>query len=105
MRPGGRLKTHFGNAPRLTVHLALIVPAGEIRMSVGYETVRWEEGRVLAFDDTFIHQVIHNGDEPRYVMNVWMCHLCHRKAVDVLASCQFLCRGVTGCNLAGIDAR
>merc|ERR1719265_320062 len=44
MRPGGRLKPHFGNAPRLSVHLGLIVPStGEISMSVGYETIRWEE--------------------------------------------------------------
>merc|ERR1719433_1385176 len=76
MRPGGRLKPHFGNAPRLSVHLGLIVPPGEIRMSVGYESIRWEEGKVIVFDDTFIHQVTHNGVEPRFVMNVWMCHPC-----------------------------
>jgi len=76
MSPGGRLKPHFGNAPRLSVHLGLIVPPGEIKMSVGYETVRWEEGRALVFDDTFIHSVTHNGVEPRYVMNIWMCHPC-----------------------------
>lgn len=76
MRPGGRLKPHFGNAPRLSVHLGLIVPDGEIRMNVGYESVTWEEGKVIVFDDTFIHQVVHNGMEPRYVMNVWMCHPC-----------------------------
>eukprot|EP00434_Breviolum_minutum_P005406 symbB.v1.2.004766.t1/scaffold274.1/size244435/7 len=76
MRPGGRLKPHFGNAPRLSVHLGLIVPDGEITMSVGFEQVRWEEGKVIAFDDTFIHQVVHNGLEPRYVMNLWMCHPC-----------------------------
>jgi len=76
MSPGGRLKPHFGNAPRLSVHLGLIVPPGEIRMSVGYESVTWEEGKVIVFDDTFIHQVVHNGNEPRFVMNVWMCHPC-----------------------------
>mmetsp|Transcript_82996 Transcript_82996/g.238554 ORF Transcript_82996/g.238554 Transcript_82996/m.238554 type:complete len:528 (-) Transcript_82996:29-1612(-) len=76
MSPGGRLKPHFGNAPRLSVHLGLIVPDGEIRMQVGYETVRWEEGKTVIFDDTFIHQVVHNGEKPRYVMNLWMCHPC-----------------------------
>lgn len=76
MSPGGRLKPHFGNAPRLSVHLGLIVPDGEIRMNVGYESVRWEEGKVIVFDDTFVHQVVHNGLEPRYVMNLWMCHPC-----------------------------
>ncbi|CAE7250919.1 arl2bp [Symbiodinium microadriaticum] len=76
MRPGGRLKPHFGNAPRLSVHLGLIVPDGEISMYVGYEELKWQEGKVIAFDDTFIHQVLHNGVEPRYVMNLWMCHPC-----------------------------
>lgn len=76
MRPGGRLKPHFGNAPRLSVHLGLIVPDGEIRMSVGYSSVRWEEGKVIVFDDTYIHQVVHNGVEPRWIMNLWMCHPC-----------------------------
>lgn len=76
MRPGGRLKPHFGNAPRLSVHLGLIVPDGEIRMNVGYSSTRWEEGKVIVFDDTFIHQVVHNGVEPRFVMNLWMCHPC-----------------------------
>jgi hypothetical protein len=76
MRPGGRLKPHFGNAPRLSVHLGLIVPDGEISMAVGYEKVKWEEGKVIVFDDTYIHQVTHNGNEPRYVLNVWMCHPC-----------------------------
>lgn len=76
MAPGGRLKPHFGNAPRLSVHLGLIVPDGEIRMNVGHESVTWQEGKVIVFDDTFVHQVVHNGADPRYVMNVWMCHPC-----------------------------
>jgi len=76
LRPGGRLKPHFGNSPRLSAHLALIVPPGEIHMSVGSETVSWVEGKVLVFDDTFIHSVTHHGVDPRYVLNVWMCHPC-----------------------------
>mmetsp|Transcript_19925 Transcript_19925/g.41544 ORF Transcript_19925/g.41544 Transcript_19925/m.41544 type:complete len:459 (+) Transcript_19925:26-1402(+) len=76
MRPGGRLKPHFGGAPRLSAHLALLVPDGEVYMSVGSETTRWVEGQVITFDDTFIHSVTHNGDQPRYVLNVWMCHPC-----------------------------
>jgi len=76
MSPGGRLKPHFGNAPRLSVHLGLIVPDGEIHMNVGTDSVRWQEGKVIVFDDTFIHQVVHNGVAPRYVMNMWMCHPC-----------------------------
>eukprot|EP00931_Biecheleriopsis_adriatica_P054161 TRINITY_DN31839_c0_g1_i1.p1 TRINITY_DN31839_c0_g1~~TRINITY_DN31839_c0_g1_i1.p1 ORF type:complete len:455 (+),score=65.00 TRINITY_DN31839_c0_g1_i1:54-1418(+) len=76
MRPGGRLKPHFGGAPRLSAHLALVVPDGDLYMSVGPVTVRWVEGKVIVFDDTFIHSVTHHGREPRYVLNVWMCHPC-----------------------------
>merc|ERR1719362_1448094 len=76
MRPGGRLKPHFGGAPRLSAHLPLIVPDGELYMNVGREVTRWIEGKVIVFDDTFIHSVTHNGVEPRYVLNVWMCHPC-----------------------------
>eukprot|EP00928_Gymnodinium_smaydae_P056191 TRINITY_DN39610_c0_g1_i1.p1 TRINITY_DN39610_c0_g1~~TRINITY_DN39610_c0_g1_i1.p1 ORF type:complete len:462 (-),score=35.59 TRINITY_DN39610_c0_g1_i1:205-1590(-) len=76
MRPGGRLKPHFGGAPRLSAHLALVVPDGELYMSVGRENVRWVEGQVIVFDDTYIHSVTHNGVDPRYVLNIWMCHPC-----------------------------
>jgi len=97
MRPGGRLKPHFGNAPRLSVHLGLIVPPGEITLSVGFETVRWEEGKALVFDDTFIHSVTHNGDLPRYVLNVWMCHPCDAEnGRGSLADLPEFCNGPPG---------
>lgn len=99
MRPGGRLKPHFGNAPRLSVHLGLIIPDGEITMSVGYEVLRWEEGKVIAFDDTFIHQVVHNGVEPRYVMNLWMCHPCDPDGKDSGAPLPEYCNGPPGAML------
>lgn len=44
--------------------MGLIIPDGEITMSVGYEEVRWEEGKVIAFDDTFIHQASWLQDVP-----------------------------------------
>lgn len=77
LRPGARLKPHYGNGPRLSVHLGLRVPkAGDIHMKVGTATVRWEEGRSVVFDDTFIHTVKHDGDEPRFVLLLWFCHPC-----------------------------
>eukprot|EP00928_Gymnodinium_smaydae_P065197 TRINITY_DN48375_c0_g1_i1.p1 TRINITY_DN48375_c0_g1~~TRINITY_DN48375_c0_g1_i1.p1 ORF type:complete len:371 (+),score=40.50 TRINITY_DN48375_c0_g1_i1:88-1113(+) len=77
LRPGGRIKPHFGVAPRLSAHLGLIVPdLGEMYMSVGGQFVRWETGRAVVFDDTFVHSVQHDGNEPRYVLNAWFCHPC-----------------------------
>lgn len=77
LRPGARLKPHYGNAPRLSAHLGLIVPeAGDIHMNVGNKVVRWEAGKVIVFDDTYIHSVSHDGLEARFVLNVWLCHPC-----------------------------
>jgi aspartyl/asparaginyl beta-hydroxylase (cupin superfamily) len=76
LQPGARLKPHFGNSPRLTVHLGLIVPPGDIHMVVGGEVVRWVAGKAIVFDDTFVHSVRHDGLESRYVLLTWMCHPC-----------------------------
>ena len=61
--PGSRLRSHFGftNAA-LKFHLGLTVPksaAGEpcAALTVGNETRRWEEGQVLFFDDSWLHEV------------------------------------------------
>lgn len=77
LRPGARLKPHFGNAPRLSAHLGLIVPEeGDIHMRVGDQTVHWETGKAVIFDDTYIHSVVHDGLHPRFVLLVWFCHPC-----------------------------
>ena len=40
-------------------HLALIVPQTDCFIQVGQEKRSWEEGKVLIFDDSFIHRVEH----------------------------------------------
>jgi len=45
-------------------------------MTVGGQVVRWQEGRAVVFDDTFVHSVQHDGLEPRFVLNAWFCHPC-----------------------------
>lgn len=83
LRPGGRLKPHYGNSPRLSAHLGLIVPeAGDIHMDVGGKKVRWQEGRAVIFDDTYIHKVVHDGTEPRFIFHLWFCHLCDSEHWD-----------------------
>lgn len=96
LRPGGRLKPHFGNAPRLTVHLALIVPDGEIELTAGWESAKWEEGRALVFDDTFVHSAKHNGVDPRYVINAWICHPCDASNTPPGESVPDYCEGPPG---------
>jgi len=75
LRPGARLKPHYGNAPRMSAHLALVVPPAT-KMIVGGETVHWEEGKAIVFDDTYPHTVSNDGDRPRFIMNMWFCHPC-----------------------------
>lgn len=83
LRPGARLKPHFGNGPRLTAHLGLEVPeVGDIHMTVGSATLRWQRGRALIFDDTYIHKVRHDGLEPRFVLLLWFCHPCDSEHWD-----------------------
>lgn len=83
LHPGARLKPHYGNGPRLSVHLGLETPeVGDIHMHVGSATVRWQAGRAVVFDDTFIHKVRHDGIEPRFVLLLWFCHPCDSENWD-----------------------
>mmetsp|Transcript_41492 Transcript_41492/g.90339 ORF Transcript_41492/g.90339 Transcript_41492/m.90339 type:complete len:443 (+) Transcript_41492:39-1367(+) len=75
LRPGARLKPHYGNAPRMSAHLALVIPPAT-KMTVGGETVHWEEGKAIVFDDTYVHIVTNDGSQPRFIMNMWFCHPC-----------------------------
>ncbi|MFQ5563239.1 MAG: aspartyl/asparaginyl beta-hydroxylase domain-containing protein [Parvularculaceae bacterium] len=68
LKSGVHIPPHYGlTNSRLTVHLPLIVPEGcEIR--VGDEFYQWEEGRIIAFDDSFEHEVWNRSDRERVVL-------------------------------------
>lgn len=73
LHPGTHIMPHCGSSnSKLRVHLGLRVPPGT-RMRVGSETLHWSEGSCLVFDDSFEHEVHHEGEEPRVVllMDVW----------------------------------
>jgi hypothetical protein len=77
LHPGGHLKPHFGNAPRLTMHLTVIAPEPlRSGFSVGSHRAFWVEGEALIVDDTYPHAVSHWGEKPRYVLASWFCHPC-----------------------------
>ena len=59
LAPGTHLRPHTGpKNQRLTLHLGLTVPLGPtIRVGAPGEVREWEEGKVLAFDDSFVHEV------------------------------------------------
>lgn len=73
LQPGTVVVPHCGptNA-RLRCHLGLRVPDGA-KFRIGDEWTGWEEGKCLVFDDSFEHEVIHEGHESRVIllMDFW----------------------------------
>ncbi|MBI3447672.1 MAG: aspartyl/asparaginyl beta-hydroxylase domain-containing protein [Acidobacteria bacterium] len=68
LRPGARIAPHCGAANFfLTAHLGVIVPPGCL-IRVGAESRSWVEGRGLVFNDSFEHEVRHDGDSQRVVL-------------------------------------
>jgi aspartate beta-hydroxylase len=58
---------------RLRAHLGLKVPDGAF-IRVGNETRQWKEGNFFVFDDSFEHEVWHNGTDYRLVLIVDFWH-------------------------------
>lgn len=74
MHPGTHVWAHTGPTNcRLRAHLGLVVPPG-VRIRVANETRQWKEGKVLVFDDSFEHEVWHEGDRFRLVLIVDFWH-------------------------------
>jgi len=66
--PGTHIMSHCGptNAV-LRTHLAITVPPG-VSIRVADQVMAWTEGRCLVFDDSFEHEVWHEGSEDRVVL-------------------------------------
>jgi aspartyl/asparaginyl beta-hydroxylase (cupin superfamily) len=73
LAPGAHIPRHRGVTKAiLTAHLGLVVPARReaCRMQVADETLVWERGKVLVFDDTYYHEVWNDTDEMRVILLV-----------------------------------
>merc|ERR1712007_367613 len=58
---GTTLKPHCAqNNLRLTCQLGLLCPEGA-RIRVGSQWDLWQEGRCIIFDDSYEHEVVHEG--------------------------------------------
>lgn len=68
LKPGAHIPPHYGlTNSRLTVHLPMIVPEGcEIRVGEGVN--KWEEGKIIAFDDSYEHEAWNRADSDRAVL-------------------------------------
>lgn len=75
LEPHSHIKAHCGSSNlRLRHHLGLDVPEPDAaRLRVGREWRQWAEGSAFAFDDSFEHEVVHEGNLPRValVVDVW----------------------------------
>lgn len=52
----------------LRVHLGLIIPKGDIGIRVGDMVRKWQDGRLMIFDDSFEHEAWNNTWEDRVVL-------------------------------------
>ena len=67
--PGTYISPHFGSSGFLRCHLCL-VNDDQCIITVGHETKKWEEGKILAFKDggPYPHSVVHSGTKDRIVI-------------------------------------
>ena len=73
LNPGVHITPHSGGVNLLlTAHLALVVPPG-CAIKVGDEERTWQEGEVILFDDSFIHEAWNRGVAQRAVLlwDIW----------------------------------
>ncbi len=68
LAPGTHITPHMGYATTvLRCHLGLIVP-DNCAIRVENQTVSWQEGKCIVFDDTFEHEAWNRGESPRVVL-------------------------------------
>ena len=79
MEGGTHVWAHCGPTNcRLRAHLGLVVPNEGVgkrpTLRVEDRTLHWEEGKMFVFDDSFEHEVWHNGTKRRLVLIVDLWH-------------------------------
>ncbi|HEU4459721.1 MAG TPA: aspartyl/asparaginyl beta-hydroxylase domain-containing protein [Methylibium sp.] len=78
LAPHTTIKPHFGvSNARVVMHLPLIVPEGCALNLLAVGEHRWQEGRLVMFDDTYEHEAWNRSEHPRVVllMDCWNPHL------------------------------
>lgn len=73
LESGAHIPPHHGMLNcRLICHLPLIVPPG-CTLRVGNETREWEEGRLLIFDDSMVHEATNSSTDMRIILlfDIW----------------------------------
>jgi aspartyl/asparaginyl beta-hydroxylase (cupin superfamily) len=73
LRPGAHIPPHTGMINcRYICHLPLVVPEN-CAFRVGEKTIEWDEGKLIAFDDTVQHEAWNRSAENRLVLifDIW----------------------------------
>lgn len=74
LHPGTHITPHCGPSNgRLRVHLGIKIPSG-VKMRVGDREFTWTPGKCVVIDDSYEHEVWHNGQEPRVVLILDFLH-------------------------------
>lgn len=69
LAPQSHITPHYGvTNTRVVTHLPLVIPEGDCALVVGGDTHRWQEGRCVTFDDTFLHEAWNRTGQRRAVM-------------------------------------
>ena len=69
LAPQSHITPHHGvTNTRVVTHLPLMIPEGDCALVVGGDVHRWQEGRCITFDDTFLHEAWNRTGETRVVM-------------------------------------
>lgn len=77
LKPGAHIPPHTGMLNvRYICHLPLIVPPN-CYLRVGEQTMQWQEGKILAFDDTVEHEARNSSGQDRLVLifEIWKPHV------------------------------
>lgn len=72
LKPGSHIKPHRGSfRGYLKFHLGLSIPEPDkCGIKVGEETLYWNNGESIVFDDTVVHEAWNNGSENRTILYV-----------------------------------
>lgn len=74
MQPNTHVHPHTGPTNcRLRAHLGLVIPS-DVGIRIGEQMLKWEEGKIMLFDDSWEHEVWHNGTSNRLVLIVDVWH-------------------------------
>lgn len=86
LKPGSHINPHHGvSNVRLVVHLPLAVPRSCALHLIGHGEHHWQEGRLVMFDDTYLHEAWNRSDDTRIVllMDCWNPYLTEAEKVAV----------------------